>query len=147
MKRPQYDLITIEEIKQKVNQIFQSHSEIILTYLYGSYAQGHQTKFSDIDIGIVLKDNFQEKSLYFAQLNMELEKAFEDRINADVRILNRCPPRFLFQVIKHGVLLHCKDKTFKDEFEIKVITEYIDIKPLLDHFDNLFLREVYEDES
>lgn len=147
MKRPQYDLIPIDNLKEKISQIFQSHSEIVVAYLYGSYAQGHQTKFSDIDIGVLLKEDFQEPSLYFAQLGSEIEKAFKYRINVDLKILNEKPPRFLFQVIKHGILIHCKDSTVKDEFEIKVITQYLDIKPLLDHFDNLFLREVHKDES
>lgn len=146
MKRPQYDLIPIDDLKENINQIFQSHSEIVVAYLYGSYAQGYQTKFSDIDIGVLLEEDFQEPSLYFAQLGSEIEKAFKYRINVDLKILNEKPPRFLFQVIKHGILIYCKDSTVKDEFEIKVITQYLDIKPLLNHFDNLFLREVHEDE-
>ncbi len=147
MKRPQYDLISIEDLKQKVNQIFQNHSEIIIAYLFGSYAQGYQTKFSDIDLGIVLEEDFKEPSLYFAQLSYKIEKAFNWRVNVEVRILNKCSPRFLFQVIKYGKIIYCKNSNFKDEFELKVITQYIDIKPLLNYFDNLFLRKVYGDES
>jgi len=147
MKRPQYDVISIKELKQKGKQIFQNRSEINLVYLFGSYAQGYQTKFSDIDLGIVLEENFKEPSLYFAQLSYEIEKLFNYRISVDVRILNKRSPRFLFQVIKYGKILYCKNSNLKDEFELKVITHYLDIKPLLNHFDNLFLREVYGDES
>jgi predicted nucleotidyltransferase len=147
MKRPQYDLIPIEDLKEKISEMFESHGEIIVSYLYGSYAQGYQTKFSDIDVGVLLREDFQESPLYFAELGSEIEKEFNYRINVDVKILNEKPPRFLFQVLKHGILLYCRDPTSRDEFEVKVITQYLDIKPLLNHFDNLFLREVNKDEG
>lgn len=146
MKRPQYDLVPIDKLKHKIKKILQNHNEIIVAYLYGSYAQGYQTKFSDIDIGIVLEDDFQETPFYFAELSYEIEKSFDEIINTDIRILNNRPPRFLFHVIKYGKIIYCKDNIFKDKFELRVITEYLDIKPLLDYFDNLFLKEVLDDE-
>jgi len=146
MKRPQYDLVPIDKLKHKIKQNLQNHNEIIVAYLYGSYAQEYQTKFSDIDIGIVLEDDFQEPPIYFAELSYEIEKSFDEVINLDIRILNNRPPRFLFHVIKYGKIIYCKESIFKDKFELRVITEYLDIKPLLDYFDNLFLKEVLDDE-
>jgi predicted nucleotidyltransferase len=147
MKRPQYEIIPIEKLEQRLNQIFHNHNEILIAYLYCSYSQGNNTKFSDIDIGVVLEDSFQEKPLYFASLAYEVKKSFDEVINIDLRVLNNQPPRFLFQVLKNGKLIYFKDKNFKDEFEIKVITKYLDIKPMLNYFDNLFLKEVYGNEN
>ncbi len=145
MKRPIHKIISIKELKQVINVIFRQHSEIQLAYIYGSYAQGSHTEFSDIDIGVILKENFKEPPLYFAELSSKIEKCFNYKINVDLRILNNATPRFLFQVIKSGIILYSQDNNFKDEYEIKVIHQYLDIKPMLDMFDNISIREVLKD--
>ncbi|MBD3214851.1 MAG: nucleotidyltransferase [Candidatus Lokiarchaeota archaeon] len=126
-------------------KICKKYKKILIAYLYGSCAVEKHTKFSDIDISVVLINDFEEPPLYFAQLANKFEKAFHNKINIDLRILNKQPPHFLFQVIKTGEIIYYRDRNFKDEFELRVITQYLDIKPLLDYFDNLFVKEVLGD--
>ena len=38
------------------------------------------------------------------------------------------------------------DYSFKDEYELKVIIQYLDIKPMLDKFDRISIKEVLGDE-
>ncbi len=146
MKRPKYQIIEIAELEKAIKDICKNHEDIQLVYLYGSYVKNYQTEFSDIDIGVFLDRKFEGRPLYFAQLNSEINQKFNYKINTDIRILNNATPRFLFQVINRGKILYYKDKNFKDEFEIKIITEYLDIKPLLNHFDNQYLMEVLKDD-
>jgi predicted nucleotidyltransferase len=146
MKRPKYDVIPIEKLKSVVEDLFSQYDQIQIAYLYGSYAKGNQTEFSDIDIGIVLEREFKETSLYFAKLASKIEKTFNYKINIDLVILNNATPRFLYQVIKNRKVFYFKDETFKDEFELKVLNSYFDIKPLLDKFDNIYVKEVLGDE-
>jgi len=147
MKRPIYKTISFQELKQGTNAVFEQYDEIQLAYLYGSYANATQTEFSDIDIGIVLTDSFKESALYFAELSMKIENTLNFQINIDLRILNEATPRFLFQVIKNNKLLYCKNKTFMHEFELKVMYEYQDIKPMLDMYDKISVMEVFNDEN
>jgi predicted nucleotidyltransferase len=134
-----------EELKSKIAKICKKYKKILIAYLYGSYAVEKHTKFSDIDISVVLINDFEEPPLYFAQLANKFEKAFHNKINIDLRILNKQLPHFLFQVIKTGEIIYYRDRNFKDEFELRVITQYLDIKSLLDYFDNLFVKEVLGD--
>ena len=145
MKRPTHNIIPIEELKSVISDLFKQYDEIQMAYLYGSYATDFKNKFSDIDIGIVLESNFNESPLYFARLSSKIEESYHYSIEIDLRILNYCSPRFLFQVIKNAKILYVKDKNFKDEYELKVINQYLDIKPMLDMFDNISIKKVLGD--
>lgn len=147
MKRPKYQLIQIKDLKRVIRDLFKNYEEIQLAYLYGSYAKGVQTEFSDIDIGVILKTDFKETPLYFAELSLNIEKCFNYKINVDLRILNNATPRFLFQVIKNSKILFVKNKIFMYEFELKVLYMYQEIKPMLDLYDKISIIEVLNNED
>jgi len=146
MKRPKHKIIQTDELKTVVNTLFIQFNEIQIAYLYGSYAIELQNKFSDIDIGIVLEKDFKESPLYFARLSSKIEEIYSYKIDVDLRVINNSSPRFLFQVIKNAITLYVKDINFKDEYELKVINQYLDIKPMLDEFDRISIKEVLGDE-
>ena len=147
MERPKYKIISIRKLKRVLNAIFKDLKEIKLAYLYGSYALGYQTEFSDIDIGILLNENFNPNYLYTIELSLKIEIMFDYRINIDLRILNGAPPRFLFEVIKNGIIIFMRDKDFFHEFEIKVLSEYQDIKPMLKFYDRITISEALGNEN
>ncbi|TET00357.1 MAG: nucleotidyltransferase domain-containing protein [Promethearchaeota archaeon] len=147
MTRPTYKIISIQELKQVAIEIFPQYDEIQLAYLYGSYARGVQTEFSDIDIGVLLKRDFKEPPLYFAELSLELEKYFKHKTNVDLRILNKGTPRFLFGLIMNSKILFVRDKTLMHEYELKIISKYQDIKPMLDKYDRISIMEVLANEN
>jgi predicted nucleotidyltransferase len=147
MKRPIYKLISIQELKQVTNDIFAQKDEIQLAYLYGSYARGIQKEFSDIDIGVLLKEDFKEPPLYFAELSLKIEKYFKHEINVDLRIINNGTPRFLFGLITNSKILFVRNKTIMYEFELNVIYMYQDIKPMLDKYDRISILEVLTNEN
>lgn len=141
MKRLKYKVLSVKDLEQAINKLFKSYEEIQLAYLYGSYAINNQTEFSDIDIGVVLKRDFKKPHLYFAELSSKIEEYFNFKINVDLSILNNATPRFLYNVIKNGVPLYIKDEIFRYNFEIKTMYDYLDIKPMLDKYDKLFIME------
>jgi len=146
MKRHKYQIIQVEDLRRVINDLFINREEIQLAYLYGSYAKELQTEYSDIDIGVILNEEFKESPLYFADLCLGIEKHFNFKINVDLRILNSATPRFLFQVLKNGMILFEKSKTFRYEFELKVLSMYQEIKPMLDMYDKVSVMEVLKDE-
>lgn len=145
MKRPKFKIVSIENLKNTVIRELNEYEEIQLAYLYGSYAEGTQTEYSDIDIGIVLNGDFEEPPLYFAELSSTIEKEFDYKINVDLRILNYSTPRFLFKVIKNGIILYAKNRTLMYEFVLKVLYNYQEIKPMLDANDRITIMEVLDD--
>ena len=147
MKRPIYKIISIQELKQVANDIFAQNDEIQLAYLYGSYARGIQKEFSDIDIGVLLKEDFKEPPLYFAELSLKIEKYFKHEINVDLRIINNGTPRFLFGLIMNSKILFVRNKTIMHEFELNVIYMYQDIKPMLDKYDRISILEALTNEN
>jgi predicted nucleotidyltransferase len=134
---------SISRIETAVEQVFSTHEEIRIAYIYGSYVQGNLTKFSDIDIGIVHARDFNPGALYTVSLQLELEDWFrkDTSVQFDIRTLNGANPRFLNQAVRHGKRIYSTDPTFTAEYEVYVTRAYLDIKPLLDTFDANYMKQ------
>jgi len=90
------------KLREEIKKVLKGHEEILVAYLYGSTVKGYEGKRSDIDVGLLLKEDFEAEALYLAQVAGEIkEKCGLDR-EVDVRILDKRPYRFLHQVIKEG---------------------------------------------
>ena len=145
MKRPKYQIVSIDELKRVVIEVLEQYEEIQIAYLYGSYAKNLQTEYSDIDIGVVHSKDFKPRGLYFAELASKIERILKFKVNIDLRIINKTNPRFLFQVINHSKVLYYKNQTFRNEFELKVLYQYQDIKPMLNMYDRIYIMEALKD--
>lgn len=115
----------IQEIEEAAREIFSSRKEIIAAYLYGSSLKTEF--FEDVDIGLLVEDDFKPSALYEARIAGELEQRL--KLNFDVRILNGRPVRFLFSVLKNSKLIYSRDERKRIEFESRVMRKYIDMKP------------------
>jgi len=145
MERERHRIISITELEKIINIVFNNRDEVLLCYLYGSYVSGNRSEFSDIDLGILLDSTYKKHYLYQVDLSLEIEKEFGNKIEIDLCILNDATPRFLYNVIKRGRIIHSKDETFQHEFEIKVLYDYLEIKPLLDIYDKMTMMDVLKD--
>lgn len=114
-----------QEIEKAAKEILSSKKEIISTYLYGSFLK--TGFFEDVDIGLLLENDFKPPNLYEAKIAGEFERRL--KLNFDVRILNDRPVRFLFSILKNSKLIYSKDERKRIEFESRVMREYLDIKP------------------
>jgi len=132
LKRPTFDILTIEKISQISKDVFEKHPEIKLAYIYGSYVNGNVTIYSDIDIGIVIDSNFLQHPLYLLKIQGELEDLFLQnyRVSIDLRILNELSPIFLNKAVRKGKLIYESDFHFRTDFELYVMHAYFDIKPI-----------------
>ncbi len=128
----------LERIIKEFREVLSERKEIIASYLYGSAL--HSDNFKDIDIGLLIEEEFNPELMYVE----EIAKALDNRIKVtldkvkpvDIRLLNGRPLRFQFSVLKNSRLIDVKDESKRIEFESRVMKEYIDIKP---HF------EMYEE--
>ena len=145
MERERHRIISIAKLESIINIMFNNRDEILLCYLYGSYVSGNRSKYSDIDLGILLDSTFKKHYLYKVDLSLEIEKEFGNKIEVDLNILNDATPRFLYNIMKNGRNIYSKDETIQHEFEIRVLYDYLDIKPLLDMYDKMTIMDVLKD--
>ncbi|MFO7967577.1 MAG: nucleotidyltransferase domain-containing protein [Archaeoglobaceae archaeon] len=123
----------LEELKIAAEEIFSKREEVITAYLYGSFL--NTTSYEDIDIGLLIEDEFNAGALYEPRIAGELEKKLKE--DFDVRILNDRPVRFLFSMLKNSEVLYCKDDFKRADFESKVMVKYLDIKPHHEYYEKM----------
>jgi len=123
------------KLKEGIKEALKGHKEILVAYLYGSRVKGYERKESDIDVGLLLKENFEAEALYPARIAREIKEKCGLDQEVDVRILNKRPYRFLHQVIREGEVILSTDERERVKFETSIIDGYIDFKPFYEQYD------------
>ena len=121
---------------ESIIKVLENEKDILLVYLFGSYAKGTQNEKSDIDIAVYLIDEkiLEKYPLYPSRIAIKIENIL-DKKKVDVRVLNGSTLRFRNQVLMHGKLLHSKDEKKRIEFETSSLAQYYDFKPHIDMYD------------
>ena len=131
--------MNIEEIKKALAEILSGKKEIIASYLYGSVI--YSDFYEDIDVGLLIADNFKPKLMYEAKMAGKLEKKLRNTFGEfkplDVRILNDKPLRFLFSILKNSKIIFSSNEFKRIQFEAKIMKEYLDIKPHFEIYDKM----------
>jgi len=118
-----------ENIAEGLKRKLISRSEIIFSYIYGSFLDNYP--FHDIDIAIYVdkeKIKSQQAFDYSFQLSMDLSK--ETGFEIDVQIMNYAPLGFRHSVLKNGKLLFSKDENLRLDLIESASLEYIDFYEL-----------------
>ena len=96
---------------------------------------------NDIDIGLLVDNNFQPGTLYEAKLAGDLEKILKLNLGistpVDLRILNNSSLRFTQSILKNAKILFSKDEMRRIEFETSILNHYLDMKPHYDYYDKM----------
>nr|NIQ07681.1 nucleotidyltransferase domain-containing protein [Candidatus Korarchaeota archaeon]NIU85310.1 hypothetical protein [Candidatus Thorarchaeota archaeon]NIW15410.1 hypothetical protein [Candidatus Thorarchaeota archaeon]NIW53354.1 hypothetical protein [Candidatus Korarchaeota archaeon] len=119
--------------------------ELLVGYLYGSFARGNTTDRSDIDIGVLISEDFETGPLYESKLSVKIESTITTQRDVEVRVLNDQPLRFLHQVLKYGKMFYCKDEIARIRFETRVYDKYIDFKPFIKEYNELRRKRLLHD--
>lgn len=123
------------KLKEGIKEVLKKHKEILVAYLYGSTVKGYKGKESDIDVGLLLKKDFEAEALYPARIAGKIKEKCGLDQEVDVRILNKRPYRFLHQVIREGEVILSTDERERVKFETSIIDRYIDFKPFYEQYD------------
>ena len=128
------------DLIESLKSVISEHEEVIAAYLYGSAAQRIMRADSDIDVGILLADDFAPDYRYGVRMADEIQSRLcltrvVDLRVVDLRVLNRRPIRFLNQVLQYGILVFVRDEKKRVEFETGILKEYLDFKPFLREYD------------
>lgn len=126
----------MEALIEIIKSTLLPRKEIVLAYLYGSFAKGISHPHSDVDVAILLDPdkNIYSKEYpygYSAGVLADLIKALHTN-RVDLIVLNNAPPFLKFQVIRYGRLVFSRSEAKRIDFQVKTITKYNDVKRLID---------------
>ncbi|MFO8033808.1 MAG: nucleotidyltransferase domain-containing protein [Candidatus Bipolaricaulota bacterium] len=127
------DRATRQHITGIVSAMLASREGVLLGYLHGSYAEGKP--FRDLDVAVYVSESALSDSPLSYEL--ELESQLESRLRSggisaplDLRVLNRAPLSFRYEVIKSGIVVYVRDDDLRVDFEVSTISRYFDFAPL-----------------
>ncbi|HUX99776.1 MAG TPA: nucleotidyltransferase domain-containing protein [Candidatus Deferrimicrobium sp.] len=116
-------MINLREIAQ-IAQL----NHLPLIYLFGSKAQGKDSKFSDIDIAVLLEKN-EDLNLRKLILNLiyEFSQIFHsDKI--DLLILNKAGLDIQYNIVCEGKILYQLNENIRCNYETSIIKLYLDFQ-------------------
>src|SRR5260221_3688193 len=119
--------------KKKLIKALKAHPEIFAAILFGSMASGHADENSDIDIALLYDTHKSPMSLDLLQFKQELSDLLYQDV--DIVLLQEASPIIAMQAVKNGIPLFIRDQKSYQDFEIKLITDYADLKKLREPFD------------
>jgi predicted nucleotidyltransferase len=114
----------IEQLRQGLSV----RREIKFAILYGSAAEGDD--YNDLDVALYVDPALisgPDELYYSFRLEDELRQIVAHRV--DVRVVNRAPAAFKFNVIK-GIPLVIKDEAAYYDFRERSWAEYLNLEPL-----------------
>lgn len=112
-----------ERIK-KLLEYLPLQQNILLAFVFGSFASRDVTSMSDLDIALL----FERKVDFSGVGSMREELADLLGIDVDIVVLNTAAPVIKMQVLKKGRLLHVKERRAYNEFFVTTVKEYDDLK-------------------
>ena len=125
MKKKKYTISKSKRVRIAGNissYLEENLAGITTAYLFGSFAE--DTPFSDIDLGVLIKNDLERAIFFEFELENRLEKIFKHSV--DVRILNRAPLSFCQNVIRHGKVILDRDPNLRADFEGNIMKQYFD---------------------
>ncbi len=119
------------QIIKLLNTFFNKKREVIVTYLFGSYARGNQNKLSDIDLAVLVDKNNIKQEIFKYRIELISDLISLLKMNKlDVIILNDAPPLLAHRIVQDGIIINNKDNYKKIKYEVTALKKYIDTKPI-----------------
>lgn len=119
-------MLSQEKLKTLEN-IFNKYSEVIAVYLFGSFAEGRDHSFSDLDLGVLLDYEYKNT----IKLDILADLADQNFCNVDIIILNQAGILSRFEAVKHNKLIYKKEDFDFSSYYSRVIREFQDFRYLL----------------
>ena len=129
--------INLREIELKVKDLSERFN-ILLLYVFGSYASNNASMLSDLDVAFLPERKFNTYSIL--SLVGELQDIFEEEA-IDLVDLSKVPLTLIHRVFKEGKCIYARDLRTKIEFESRKENLYYDAEHLRkEYFDALKKR-------
>ncbi len=127
----------------KLEEIFRKKDEVLSAYLFGSMAEGHQNRRSDVDIAVLVKPGLNAIDKH--KIRMDLIESIEQFFGrqADIVVLNDASLKMKHQVFSHGKPIYIENDLKEESFRLRSQKEYFDFQYYLEK-ERRDLRAFYE---
>ena len=115
------------KLTQQVTSYFADRPEVIAVYVFGSYAAGTQKRFSDLDIGVLLDQQFMPDA---GELQIQYMTDLSRTMLKDVHavILNNASEGLMKQIFKKGECLLTNDRKKLAVFRMVMTARIVDFE-------------------
>jgi uncharacterized protein len=130
------DILRNSRIVKSLKMFFGETQEILLFFIFGSFAGKRMRPSSDVDIGILFKiapdiDRIND-------LTEKLSSLLQREV--DLVVLNQASPVLKMQILKHGILFYASDKKYFHHFFTDTINQYDDLKRIRKNCEESILK-------
>ena len=125
-------------------RFFAQQPEVVVAYLFGSVARGQADAASDVDIAILLDHRIGSRRFGKLQLRYMMQLGDLCQGEPDIVILNHAPPLLQDQVIRYGRAVYERSHRERIAYEVKALSLYFDVKPMLDQQLQMVFDELKE---
>lgn len=126
------EMASRDRLAGRIEQLLDSHPEVLEACIFGSYARGQEQPHSDIDIAVYVEEARADNTGfgYRARLTADLMAGigFND---VDVLVLNHAPPVLYHRVLRDGVRVLSRDLPATTTREGRALSRYCDFVPQL----------------
>jgi hypothetical protein len=126
----------MNKIISEIKKYLENREDVILAFVFGSAVNGKLIEESDIDIAIL----FACKLFPSVLLDIIDKLSTITGRGVDIVILNNSSPIIRMQVLKNGILLKKKDNKIYNEFFVRTVKEYDDLKHIRKEEEENILR-------
>lgn len=122
--------------------------DVLAVYLFGSYAEDKQTGLSDIDLAVLLDQEFPPGRFFEKKLELLAAATSSLRTDeVDLVILNQAPPALSYRILCKGRLLLEKEggKAQRVSFQASTYDRYFDFMPIERILHEGLIRRIKED--
>lgn len=124
-----------------IRSVLRAEREILLAFLFGSFAGGRPGKSSDVDIALVLNRLPAAKARL--ALRLGLAGALSDIFGreVDIAFMNSAGSILKYQVARKGKLLFERRRGLAKQFKLNALKEYFDYLPTFQfHYERMRAR-------
>ena len=95
-------------------------------YIFGSEAKGTSGLLSDIDIAVFVHAGVNKAERFDLRLRLSNELSAIMKKMVDLVVMNDSPVQLSYEIIRHGKLIFCSDKSTKVDLEVNILSRYLD---------------------
>jgi len=117
-------------ILERVKRVLEPRSFVVFAYVFGSRVHGRYSLKNDVDVAIYTEEPVSWRNL------VDMLNALEDELKCRVDLvhLNTAPLTLAYEIISTGILVLDRRPEERVEYEVRVLREYLDLRPRLEEY-------------
>ena len=114
-----------EEDIQKIEGCLKKHP-VVTAYIFGSEAKGVAGVLSDIDVAVFIHTDIKKADRFDLRLRLSNDMSAIMGKRVDLVVLNDSPIHLSYEIIRHGKIIFCNDRSAKVDMELDILSRYLD---------------------